>query len=102
MARRSSCTRGSRPRPRRPRRAWVAGHVRARSHDWTGYRGAPARGRGRCIDSVTLDAVDARQRGSMAFDFVPSDEVLRIRRRLAHPVIDADGHLVEFMPMVID
>jgi predicted TIM-barrel fold metal-dependent hydrolase len=38
----------------------------------------------------------------VAFDFVPSDEVLRIRRRLDHPVIDADGHLVEFMPMVID
>jgi predicted TIM-barrel fold metal-dependent hydrolase len=38
----------------------------------------------------------------VAFDFVPSDEVLRIRRHLAHPVIDADGHLVEFMPMVVD
>jgi predicted TIM-barrel fold metal-dependent hydrolase len=35
-------------------------------------------------------------------DFVPSDEVARIRRQLAHPVVDADGHLVEFMPMVID
>ena len=38
----------------------------------------------------------------MAAHFVPSDEVARIRGRLAHPVIDADGHLVEFMPMVID
>ena len=38
----------------------------------------------------------------MAFHFVPSDEVARIRRRLTHPVIDADGHLAEFMPMVID
>ena len=38
----------------------------------------------------------------MTFDFVPSDEVSRIRRRLTHPVIDADGHLVEFMPMVLD
>ena len=38
----------------------------------------------------------------MALDFTPSDRVSRIRRRLAHPVIDADGHLVEFMPMVID
>jgi predicted TIM-barrel fold metal-dependent hydrolase len=38
----------------------------------------------------------------VTFDFVPSDEVSRIRRRLAHPVIDADGHLVEFMPMVVD
>ena len=33
---------------------------------------------------------------------MPSDEVARIRRRLTHPVIDADGHLAEFMPMVID
>ena len=38
----------------------------------------------------------------MTLDFTPRDRVSRIRRRLAHPVIDADGHLVEFMPMVID
>ena len=38
----------------------------------------------------------------MTFDFVPSNKVSRIRARLAHPIIDADGHLVEFMPMVID
>jgi predicted TIM-barrel fold metal-dependent hydrolase len=36
------------------------------------------------------------------FNFVPNDRVSQIRRRLAHPIIDADGHLVEFMPMVID
>jgi predicted TIM-barrel fold metal-dependent hydrolase len=38
----------------------------------------------------------------MTINFVPSDEVSAIRRRLTHPIIDADGHLVEFMPMVID
>ncbi len=38
----------------------------------------------------------------MALDFVPSEEVARIRRGLTHPVIDADGHLAEFMPMVVD
>jgi predicted TIM-barrel fold metal-dependent hydrolase len=38
----------------------------------------------------------------MAFNFVPNDRVAQIRRHLAHPIIDADGHLVEFMPMVID
>ena len=38
----------------------------------------------------------------MAIDFTPSVEVSQIRRRLSHPIIDADGHLVEFMPMVID
>ena len=38
----------------------------------------------------------------MASDFVPSEQVARIRRRLTHPVIDADGHLAEFMPMVVD
>jgi predicted TIM-barrel fold metal-dependent hydrolase len=38
----------------------------------------------------------------LTFDFMPSDRVSQIRRRLAHPIIDADGHLVEFMPMVID
>jgi len=37
-----------------------------------------------------------------AFNFVPSDQVSEIRRRISHPIIDADGHLGEFMPMVID
>ena len=40
--------------------------------------------------------------GTTVLDFTPSDRVSQIRRRLAHPIIDADGHLVEFMPMVID
>jgi predicted TIM-barrel fold metal-dependent hydrolase len=39
---------------------------------------------------------------AMASSFVPGDHVAGIRRRLGHPVVDADGHLVEFMPMVID
>lgn len=38
----------------------------------------------------------------MAPSFVPSAEVARIRGRLGQPVVDADGHLVEFMPMVVD
>lgn len=36
------------------------------------------------------------------FSFVPSDEVARIRNRIDHPVIDADGHLLEFLPIVRD
>ena len=38
----------------------------------------------------------------MTFSFVPSDEVARIRARIDHPVIDADGHLLEFLPLVND
>ena len=38
----------------------------------------------------------------MHLDFTPSESVAQMRRHLTHPVIDADGHLVEFMPMVID
>jgi len=38
----------------------------------------------------------------MAFQFTPSDEVARIRSRLDHPIVDADGHLVEFLPLVLD
>jgi predicted TIM-barrel fold metal-dependent hydrolase len=38
----------------------------------------------------------------MTFTFVPSDEVARIRARLDHPVVDGDGHLIEFMPLVTD
>jgi predicted TIM-barrel fold metal-dependent hydrolase len=38
----------------------------------------------------------------VTFAFVPSDDVARIRARLDHPVIDADGHLLEFLPLVND
>ena len=38
----------------------------------------------------------------MSFTFVPSDDVAAIRNRLDHPVIDSDGHLLEFMPLVRD
>jgi len=34
--------------------------------------------------------------------FLPTDAVRRVRDRLDHPVIDSDGHLIEFMPMVRD
>jgi predicted TIM-barrel fold metal-dependent hydrolase len=36
----------------------------------------------------------------MASTFVTSSEVERIKRRLDHPVVDGDGHLVEFLPRV--
>jgi predicted TIM-barrel fold metal-dependent hydrolase len=35
-------------------------------------------------------------------DFVPSDEVRRIKARLGHPVIDSDGHAIEYLPLVRD
>jgi predicted TIM-barrel fold metal-dependent hydrolase len=38
--------------------------------------------------------------GSM--HYVPSDEVAKIRGRLDHPVIDGDGHLIEYLPVVRD
>ena len=34
--------------------------------------------------------------------FIRSDEVDRIRARLPHPVIDGDGHLIEYTPTVRD
>lgn len=34
--------------------------------------------------------------------FPPTKAVSAIRDRLGHPVIDSDGHLIEFMPMVRD
>src|SRR5580698_4685465 len=40
-----------------------------------------------------------------AFDmsnYQPSDAVRRIRARLEHPIIDSDGHLIEFLPLVRD
>jgi len=35
-------------------------------------------------------------------NFIQSDEVEAIRNRIDHPIIDSDGHLVEFLPLVRD
>ena len=35
-------------------------------------------------------------------EFVPSDEVRRIKAALDHPVIDSDGHAIEYLPLVRD
>ena len=35
-------------------------------------------------------------------NYQPSDGVRRIRAQLDHPVIDSDGHLIEFLPLVRD
>ena len=35
-------------------------------------------------------------------EFAPSPEVVRIREQLGHPVIDSDGHLVEFRPVAME
>ena len=35
-------------------------------------------------------------------DYQPTDEVRHIRARLDHPIIDSDGHLIEFLPLVRD
>jgi predicted TIM-barrel fold metal-dependent hydrolase len=35
-------------------------------------------------------------------EFVPSAEVRDVRARLDHPVIDSDGHLIEYVPLVRD
>ena len=34
--------------------------------------------------------------------FEPKESVRKIRAQLDHPIIDADGHQIEFMPLVID
>ena len=38
----------------------------------------------------------------MGARFVASEQVAEIRRRLDHPIVDGDGHLVEFLPLVQD
>ena len=35
-------------------------------------------------------------------EFLPSDDVTRIKARLDHPIIDADGHAIEYLPVVRD
>jgi predicted TIM-barrel fold metal-dependent hydrolase len=36
----------------------------------------------------------------MEFQFLPNDDVRRIRSRIEHPIIDADGHQIEFVPLL--
>jgi predicted TIM-barrel fold metal-dependent hydrolase len=38
----------------------------------------------------------------MATSYPPLDEVARIRSQLDHPVIDNDGHIIEYLPLVRD
>jgi predicted TIM-barrel fold metal-dependent hydrolase len=38
----------------------------------------------------------------MPVNFVPTDEVAAIRSRIDHPIIDSDGHLIEYLPLVRD
>lgn len=38
----------------------------------------------------------------MTTSYLPLDEVARIRSRLDHPVIDNDGHIIEYLPLVRD
>jgi len=35
-------------------------------------------------------------------NFIQSDQVQAIRNRIDHPIIDSDGHLVEYLPLVRD
>jgi predicted TIM-barrel fold metal-dependent hydrolase len=38
----------------------------------------------------------------MSLKFAPNREVEKIRARIDHPIVDADGHLMEFFPLVVD
>jgi predicted TIM-barrel fold metal-dependent hydrolase len=38
----------------------------------------------------------------MNLQFTPSREVEAIRKRIDHPIVDADGHLMEFFPLLLD
>ena len=37
-----------------------------------------------------------------AMPYLPSDSVTRIKAGLDHPVIDSDGHAIEYLPLVRD
>jgi predicted TIM-barrel fold metal-dependent hydrolase len=39
---------------------------------------------------------------SMAMSFRPDDDVAAIRSRINHPVVDSDGHVIEYLPLVRD
>ena len=37
-----------------------------------------------------------------SLSFLPTADIARIRNRLDHPIVDGDGHLLEFLPLVYD
>ena len=34
--------------------------------------------------------------------FPPSHQVAAVRNKIDHPIIDSDGHLIEYLPLVRD
>lgn len=38
----------------------------------------------------------------MSRQFIPSDKVLKIRSEIDHPIVDADAHQMESMPMILE
>src|SRR5205814_2213388 len=44
----------------------------------------------------------ARRGQNALMEYLPSTEVGAIRARLDHPIIDADGHAIEYLPLVRD
>jgi predicted TIM-barrel fold metal-dependent hydrolase len=38
----------------------------------------------------------------VSLQFAPNREVEEIRKRIDHPIVDADGHLMEFFPLLVD
>lgn len=72
----------------------------------TGRPGGPGDGLGaaRCLDQiVSAEVVPTLPRDApLGYDPIVPDTAARIRARLGHPVIDADGHTIEFLPAVRD
>ncbi|MEZ5165645.1 MAG: hypothetical protein R2695_03830 [Acidimicrobiales bacterium] len=77
---------GEVPRRRRGRRS--CRHRPRRSPDVEGVRHA--------------DPGPHTARGGRRANYQPSAEVLRVRERIDHPIIDTDGHVIEFTPWVRD
>jgi predicted TIM-barrel fold metal-dependent hydrolase len=79
-------------------RQQVAAVVRspARLPAFTGERGGQGVRRPRALVAALTNWV------LMTNVHIPSEDVSRIRARLEHPVIDSDGHIIEFLPVVRD
>ena len=57
----------------------------------------------RTLGSLPVHGPSIARRGQNGpMEFLPSDEVTAIRARLDHPIIDADGHAIEYLPLVRD
>ena len=84
-------------------RGWRSATGRRSGPDATSSCGSTSRPRARCSNRSSArwaPPPPGPRRDDLLYE--PSAEVAAIRGRIDHPIIDADGHIIEYLPLVRD